>query len=474
MTDSTTNSDNESSENVSNQIDTEGDMTSDAVEDAELVSDDEALSDIEDDVESSEAGEVYEEVSEERRGSWASRALFWLLLLIAGAAGALWGGPKLAPMLPGWAAPVAKILTPGGDAALAEAEAIRTDVDTRFGDLDARLADVPTSETIEEAAQSSVAASVADIETRLSDRIAALEGAEPIADATQAVEELGTRVEGIEGRLEALSGEVAGVSEALRAAALDGGTIPESTMAEIASNATKMAGIQSGIAALTSDFGSLSTDLGSVQEQVAGVSDGVSGLTNRLDTMETEAQEREEAAKAAVAQAEAAAASQARDIEIKEEIEAVRLALDNGSEFSAQIERLSELGVTPVPEILNNAANGWMPTPAKLQAEFKPLSHQAIRETIKADAGDGAAGRIGAFLQSQVATRSLEPSEGDGTDAILSRIEAAIAADDLTTVQEEASALPEVAATLLKPWLRKVAARKAALEAVDAIGASAS
>ena len=52
------------------------------------------------------------------------------------------------------------------------------------------------------------------------------------------------------------------------------------------------------------------------------------------------------------------------------------------------------------------------PTTGQLRSELTPLAHQAIRESIRAEASDSTTGRIGAFLQSQVATRSLEPGEG--------------------------------------------------------------
>ena len=50
----------------------------------------------------------------------------------------------------------------------------------------------------------------------------------------------------IEGRLEGLSSDVSGLSEALSTAAVEGGAISAETMADIAANATTMAGIQSG------------------------------------------------------------------------------------------------------------------------------------------------------------------------------------------------------------------------------------
>ena len=463
MTDSSSETTDEMPENVSNQSDSDNLAIDDAPLDSNISESSGDASQPDDDLESSQIAEEYEEEVEERRVNWAARILFWLILLIAGAAGALWGGPQLAPMLPQWAAPVAKYLAPGGDAALAEAQALRNDVDTRFGEVDGKFAALPSAQDVQTAAMDGVQGSLSDLEARLNDRIAALEA----ADDGAAAEELSDRMGAIETRLDALASEVAGVSETLRTAALDGGNLSEESIAEIASNGALMAEIQSGLETLQTDVGALKDNVSEAQGQVTG-------LSERLDGMQAEAVARDEAAKAAVAEAEAAAAEQARIAAINTEIDAMRSALDNGREFTAEIAALSALGVTPIPDLLVKASEGWMPTASALRAELTPLSHQAIRESIKASAGEGAAGRIGAFLQSQVATRSLEPGEGDGTDAILSRIEAAVAVDDLATVEAEAAALPDVARDLLDPWLRKVAARKAAIAAIDDIGASGS
>jgi len=106
------------------------------IQDAEIV-EAETIEEVTEPVEEAfhEAQEAYEE-HEEQRGSFSSKVLTWLVLLIAGAAGALWGGPKLAPQLPEWAAPAAKFLTPGGDAAVQEVTALRGEVETQLAGLD--------------------------------------------------------------------------------------------------------------------------------------------------------------------------------------------------------------------------------------------------------------------------------------------------------------------------------------------------
>ncbi|PCH95997.1 MAG: hypothetical protein COB84_05445 [Rhodobacteraceae bacterium] len=81
------------------------DQNSEAEETIELV--DEALDDAVDEIEDDEAEEEIEEGA-----SFSSRVLKGLALLVAGAAVALWGAPKLAPILPAGLAPVAAFLAP--------------------------------------------------------------------------------------------------------------------------------------------------------------------------------------------------------------------------------------------------------------------------------------------------------------------------------------------------------------------------
>ena len=82
--------------------------------------------------------------------------------------------------------------------------------------------------------------------------------------------------------------------------------------------------------------------------------------------------------------------------------------------------------------------------------------------------------KLGAFLKSQVATRSLEPMEGEGTDAVLSRINAALGDGDLDTVTSEAGTLPDSARAPLADWISSVETRKSVLDALATVGAQPS
>ena len=76
------------------------------------------------------------------------------------------------------------------------------------------------------------------------------------------------------------------------------------------------------------------------------------------------------------------------------------------------------------------------------------------------------------LLKRQLGARSVTPREGEDTDAILSRAEAALRAGDLGTALSEMEALPDVAKDAMDGWLQSAAARKSAQDAADALSTS--
>ena len=78
----------------------------------------------------------------------------------------------------------------------------------------------------------------------------------------------------------------------------------------------------------------------------------------------------------------------------------------------------------------------------------------------------GYSGKALAFFKSQVVTRSLTPQAGDSTDAILSRMDAALSAGNLSSCLTEADALPEAAREPLADWLSSVATLSASRSAM--------
>jgi hypothetical protein len=84
---------------------------------------------------------------------------------------------------------------------------------------------------------------------------------------------------------------------------------------------------------------------------------------------------------------------------------------------------------------------------------------EAARAALVAAPADGDAGRVEGFFRRQLGVRSLEAQEGEGTDAVLSRAEAALDAGDLETALAELEALSPEARAPFEDWIAGAEAR---------------
>ncbi len=413
------------------------DQVEETVED--VVEAEETIEDVVEDV----ADDVYDELdeAEERHTSLSSRILTWLVLLVAGAGIALWGGPKLAPNLPAWAAPVARILTPGGDQARQEVAALREEVSQKLASIPAPV----NEEALATAAQS--AAETGD--AALAERLDVLD--EQLAELSQ-TEVIG-RLSTLESRFEGVSAEISSLNKTLSEAITTGGDMSAETLAQLAAKDSVIEGLRAEMDTMAAQLGVLSQRVEEVNEEAEA----------RMDEILAEA-------KSAELQAEEIA----RQTAILDAQSTLLAAAQSGRGFEAELAALAALNDAAVPEIVNNNAGSGLPSLAVLEEDFTQASHLAIRASIKSEAGDGTLSKVSAFLQSQVATRSLAPQDGEDTDAVLSRMGAALSAGDMSLVLEEANALSENARAPLSAFLEKVELRHSVLAAIENLSAQAS
>ena len=173
---------------------------------------------------------------------------------------------------------------------------------------------------------------------------------------------------------------------------------------------------------------------------------------------------------AAAATAEARAAAEAEALAGRQQaLVDVRAALDAGHPFA---EPLAELSDMEIPAALTDVADDGVPTLAALQADFAGAAREALDAARRADAGDDPGDRALTFLQSQLGVRSLEPREGDSSDAILSRAQAAAQNGDLSAAVEELQDLPEPALAEMQGWIDRARTRAEATDAADQLAAS--
>ncbi|MGD9738760.1 MAG: COG4223 family protein [Bauldia sp.] len=278
-------------------------------------------------------------------------------------------------------------------------------------------------------------------------RLAALETAAGGVDALRAeVAALSAAAGANATRLDDIGRELAALQEAMTTAAAAGGD-PD------AANR-----IMEAIIAVEQRVGTLENagppaQLLTLQRRVDQLAQQVTTFAANLQAVAAETGERD--------RTEAAARSLA--------MSTLRAAAERGERFDAELAALAGLGVDEAAiAALGPLAAADVPTAAELAAGFGPV-REAMLDAL--DTGPGAeAGfweRLLGNAAEVVTVRPTGPIEGDTPVAIVSRIEAALAAGDLATALAERAALPQPAQDASAAWAADVEQRLALEAALD-------
>ena len=358
---------------------------------------------------------------DEPRPSLAARALRGLLLVSIGIIVALWGAPKLAPVLPEGLGPVAEFLMPGQSDAKASVAALRTE-------LDQKLANVLKSTGIDQTAINKSISAYA---------VTQAEEIEIIKDALFSIQsqDIETRIALLESRFKGLSAEISAVTErVLLQIPKNDAILSETAVTEL------------------SDY---SAALEKLKSQVSELS-----VTNSILSQKIE--EASKASSRRIKEAEKEATKQVVSIAIKKNLADVAIALDRGGPFKASLDALALATGVKIPESLAiiavNGSTSWL----TLRNGFSEVAHKALRADIQAKVDDGSISKLGAFFKTQVGTRSLERKEGPETDAILSRVEDDLLNRRLDAALIEANSLPSSVKSAISVWVAKLGALSAA------------
>ena len=358
---------------------------------------------------------------DEPRPSLAARALRGLLLVSIGIIVALWGAPKLAPVLPAGLGPVAEFLMPGQSDAKASVAALRTE-------LDQKLANVLKSTGIDQTAINKSISAYA---------VTQAEEIEIIKDALFSIQsqDIETRIALLESRFKGLSAEISTVTERVLL------QIPKNDAILSETAATELSGYSAALEKLKSQVSELSITNSKLSQKI------------------------EEASKASsrrIKEAEKEATKQVVSTAIKKNLADVAIALDRGGPFKASLDALALATGVKIPESLAiiavNGSTSWL----TLRNGFSEVAHKALRADIQAKVDDGSISKLGAFFKTQVGTRSLERKEGPETDAILSRVEDDLLNRRLDAALIEANSLPSSVKSAISVWVAKLGALSAA------------
>ena len=287
---------------------------------------------------------------------------------------------------------------------------------------------------------------------------------------------------GLESRLAVVEARPAGLTQSALQAAL----APLEARLAALESADPAAGLEARVTALETrsgpDLAPLESRLSALEAAPGGlnaadIEAAVAPLTTRIAQIEADiAAQARAAVDTALAHARAQVDAQAQALAAREDTVDQAQARIAARTALAELVAASESG-DPAAEALSvlNAndpaltpfADGLV-TLAALQDSFAP----AARAALAADApgADAPLGdRVLNFLRSQTGARSLAPREGDDTDAVLSRAEAAVRTGDLGTALNELATLQGAPAEALSDWRAQAETRLAALAALSAL-----
>ena len=328
----------------------------------------------------------------------AGRLLVALLIAIVAAIGALYAAPKLAPHVPEG---VAKYLVPG-----------QRNAEARIAELEEALA----------AANERLAA--------LETSVASGETVDGIASAVTAVEE---RVSALESQRAELEAKIDDVASAPAATGEPGAAAIADLEARLDQLSTAAADPEA---------------VAAVRSELAALLDRVSQLSSRLDQME-------EARAGEIARLEQTVRASA----LERAVAALVDRAGNGGAFAEELAEVEQVSGAQAPEALTAAAAASTPSSAELLRRMSEPAQAALAADVRAGAGDGALGEIGAWFRSQIVARPTTAREGDGVGAILSRVAANLEQRDAAAALAEAEALPAHAQEAMAGWLDRLRAR---------------
>ncbi len=142
---------------------------------------------------------------------------------------------------------------------------------------------------------------------------------------------------------------------------------------------------------------------------------------------------------------------------------ALKAAIDRGQPFMAELETYAALDpdAPQVAELRDLAAAG-VPTRADITTAMAPAAEAMIAADRPVDPEAGFWDRIVQSAQDMVVVRPVGVVEGEGTPAIVARLEAAVAAGDYETALAEYETLPEAAKAAGDDFIAMVRARRSA------------
>jgi hypothetical protein len=300
--------------------------------------------------------------------------------------------------------------------------------------------------------------------TALQARVATLEEARAASPVARAEEDLAALKAALETQAAELGDRLAATEATLAGVLAD----LDASRARISETLSTAGGEISGeVAALLQKY---DAEIEALKAQLADQMTLSDQTRARLDEVAATATEKLDAARERVSELTEQATEAARDIDMTLARERLKAAVESGRAYAAILAEVAEQAATDIPEALLKSADEGVATLPELQAAYPDAAREALKASIRAEAGEGTGNKLWAFVKSQVGARSLEERAGDDPDAILSRAEAALDRGDLRAAVDLVKTLPAAGIVEMSGWLARAEARLAVERALVEFG----
>ncbi|MGB7100232.1 MAG: hypothetical protein WBD95_15895 [Xanthobacteraceae bacterium] len=154
--------------------------------------------------------------------------------------------------------------------------------------------------------------------------------------------------------------------------------------------------------------------------------------------------------------------------------EALRATVERGAPYQAELAAVKSFGAeqSALAPVAPFAAEG-VPNAAALAREFTALMPSLLQESGTASRDGSFLGRLAAHAQNLVSITRVDAPEGNDAFAVVTRVNSEAARGDFAAVLADAARLPDRERSIADAWVKKVAAREAAIAASRRIAADA-
>lgn len=223
------------------------------------------------------------------------------------------------------------------------------------------------------------------------------------------------------------------------------------------------------IVALKSQADRIAADLRIAQEKVQGLDTALEGLRTAaakpadiaaaVKPIEEKTASLEKSVQDVV-EGDAARKESARRVVLALELQNLQRALDSGQNFSEQLADVKRIAGPQFDlSALEKLQDAGVPTPAELTKDFRTAADKAIDSDSEPE-NSSVVDRLWAGAKSVVRVRRIDLKADDkSTEAIVGRMQAALADGRLADIGEQAKELSPKAQEAMQPFLDKVAAR---------------